>query len=300
MPHFEASEIENESTDGMGHSRQGVDRLTTPRMNRIFTITASRELTADTLLAWRFGTYSAEPFGRYIGLFTTVLPSLGRYAWVDRNDSTFAFEDVDTAQEIVDADIGELELGRNSVNDDATANSILPIPGNVLEHAALVGMEVRFAPANEYPDNYVSFVSDGRADYPTNDAKFGEFFFIRVRPGTIERTGNDFTLLNTEEVIVTVEGQVAASSLADSLAFPGIWGELNEQGISQAISATGDVLTTSSQQTASLIVRYRSDLLAGTTVTDDLQREWRVTSSRPIRDRRYVLYELARVVQAAA
>ena len=274
--------------------------MTQPRMNRIFTITASRELTADTLLAWRYGTYSAEPFGRYIGLFTTVLPSLGRYAWIDGNDATFAFEDVATAQAIIDADIGELELGRNSINDDQTANSVLPIPGNVLEHAALVGMEIRFAPANEHPDNFISFVSDGRADYPTNDAKFGEFFFIRVRPGTIERTGNDFTLLNTEEVLVTVEGQVAASSLSDSIAFPGIWGELNEQGISQSISATGDVLTTSSQQTANLIVRYRSDLLAGTTVTDDLQREWRVTSSRPIRDRRYVLYELARVVQAAA
>ena len=76
-------------------------------MNRIFTITASRELTADTLLAWRYGTYSAEPFGRYIGLFTSVLPSLGRYAWIDQNDSTFAFEDVDTAQEIVAANVGE-------------------------------------------------------------------------------------------------------------------------------------------------------------------------------------------------
>ena len=269
-------------------------------MNRIFTITASRELTADTLLAWRFGTYSAEPFGRYIGLFTSVLPSLGRYSWIDRNDATFTFEDVDTAQAIVAANVGELELGRNSINDDATPNAVLPIPGNVLEHAALVGMEVRFAPANEYPENYVSFVSDGRSDYPTSDAKFGEYFFIRVRPETIERTGSDFTLLNTEEVLVTVEGQVAASSLADSVSYPGIWGELNEQGISQAISTVGDVLTTSSEQTASLVIRYRSDLLAGTTVSDDLQREWRVTSSRPIRDRRYVLYELARVVQAAA
>ena len=51
-----------------------------------------------------------------------------------------------------------------------------PFLGNVLEHAALVGMEVRFAPANEFPDSYISFVSDGRADYPTNDdSKFGEY-----------------------------------------------------------------------------------------------------------------------------
>ena len=269
-------------------------------MNRLHTITASRELTADSLLAWRYGTYSAEPLRQYIGLFTTDLPSLGKYAWVDTNDATLSFEEVNTTQAIIAANVGDLELGRNSINDDGTPNAVLPIPGNLLEHAALVGMEVRFAPANEYPDNYISFVSDGRADYPTNDDKFGEFFFIRVRPGTLDKHGSDFTLLDTEEVIVTVEGQAAASSLSDSIAYPGVWGELNEAGISQAISTAGDLLTTSSEQTASLIVRYRSDLLAGTTVTDDLQREWRVTSSRPIRDRRYILYDLARVVAAAA
>ena len=274
--------------------------MSTPKLNRLHTITASRELTADTLLAWRYGTYSSEPLRQYIGLFASNLPSLGKYAWVDTNDATLAFEEANTAQKIVAANVGDLELGRNSINDDGTANAVLPIPGNLLEHAALVGMEIRFAPADEYPDNYVSFISDGRDDYPTNDDKHGEYFFIRVRPGTIERTGNDFTLLDTEEVIVTVEGQVAASTLSNSIAYPGVWGEMNEAGISQVISATGDLLTTSSEQTASLIVRYRSDLLAGATVTDDLQREWRVTSSRPIRDRRYILYDLARVVQAAA
>ena len=47
------------------------------------------------------------------------------------------------------------------------------------------------------------------------------------------------------------------------------------------------------------MVRYRSEYLAAETVTDDLAREWRVTSSRPFSDRRYLSLELVRVIGAA-
>ena len=222
------------------------------KLNRLVTITAKRETQADTLIEWRYGTYSAEPLPQYIGLFGTELPSLGKYAWVDSNDSTLPFGDVDTAQEIVDADIGDLELGANSVNDDGTPNAVLPIPGNVLEHAALLGMEVRFAPAGDYPDNYISFVSDGRDDYPTSDSKFSEYFFIRVRPGTLALTGSDFSLLDTEEIVVTVEGQMTDASLSDMVStYRGIWAELTEHGMRQGISTSGAILSTSREQTAS-------------------------------------------------
>ena len=274
--------------------------MTTVKLNRLVTITASRETQADNLIEWRYGTYSAEPLPQYIGLYGTTLPSLGKYAWVDSNDATLTFEDVNSAQAIVDANVGDLQLGANSINDDGTPNAILPIPGNVLEHAALVGMEVRFAPASDYPDNYISFVSDGRDAYPTSDSKFGEFFFIRVRPGTISRVGNDFTLLDTEEVIIAVEGMMTDSSLSDVVStYRGVWGELTEHGMRQGIATSGAILSTSREQTASLVVRYRSDYLAAESVTDDLAREWRVSSSRPFSDRRYLSLELVRVIGEA-
>ena len=272
----------------------------TVKLNRLVTISAKRETQADSLIEWRYGTYSAEPLERYIGLFGTELPSLGKYAWIDVHDATLPFEDVNTAQAIVDADVGDLELGANSINDDGTPNSILPVPGNVLEHAALVGMEIRFGPADEYPNAYVSFVSEGRDDYPTNDAKHGEYFFIRVRPGTISRVGNNFSLLDTEEIVVTVEGRMTDASLSDSVStYWGIWAELTERGVQSGISTSGAILSTSREQTASCVVRYRTDFLAAETVTDDLAREWRVTSSRPFSDRRYLSLELVRVIGEA-
>ena len=274
--------------------------IPTVKLNRLVTITAKRETQADSLIEWRFGTYSAEPLPQYIGLFGTELPSLGKYAWVDAHDATLPFEDVDTATKIVDAAPGDLELGANSVNDDGTPNAVLPVPSNVLEHAVLIGMEVRFGPADEYPNAYVSFVADGRDDYPTSDSKFGEFFFIRVRPGTISRVGSDFSLLDTEEIVVTVEGQMTDASLSDTVStYRGVWGELTERGIQNGISTSGAILSTSREQTASCVVRYRSEYLAAETVEDDLQREWRVTSSRPFSDRRYLSLELVRVIGEA-
>ena len=269
------------------------------KLNRLITIRAMQETQADSLISWRFGTYSAEPLSEYIGLFGTELPSLGRYAWVDENDSTLPFENVDSAQAIVDAAPGDLEIGNNAIQDDGMPNRVLPIPGDVLEHADLLGMEVRFSPVAD-TESYVSFISDGRSDYPTNDGKHGEYFFIRVRPGTLERTGADFTLGDTEEILVSIEGQLTDSSLSGSLSTNrGVWAELTERGIQQGISTSGDILSTSREQTASAVVRYRSDFLAAETVTDDLAREWRVTSTRPFSDRRYLSLDLVRVIGAS-
>ena len=268
------------------------------KLNRLITIRAMQETQADTLIAWRYGTYSAEPLREYIGLFGTELPSLGRYAWVDENDSTLPFENVDSASKIVAANIGDLELGSNSIQDDGMPNRVLPIPGDVLEHSDLLGKEVRIAPADDH-FSFINFVSDGRSDYPTSDPKHGEYFFIRVRPRTLERTGADFALGDTEELFVAIEGQMTDSSLTGSLStYRGVWAELMEHGMQQGISTAGDILSTSREQTASAVVRYRSDFLAAETVTDDLQREWRVTSSRPFSDRRYLSLELTRVIGA--
>lgn len=271
--------------------------MSTPRLNRIFTVTASREsVTADTLIEWRFNQYSAEPLQRYMGLFASTLPSTGKYAWIETGDATLPFGWVDSAQGIVDTEITDLELGANSVNDDGSPNSILPAPGGLLEHDAIYGKEVRIYPANESGADYISFIAEGRTEYPTNDAKHGQFFFIKVRPGTFQHVGNNFDLFENEEILLSVEGQVTSSEFAEPIAYPGIWGEFNEKGIQQSIASAGDILDFDSEQTASLVVRYRNDLLGGESVIDDLGREWRVSSSRPIIDRRYIRYELVRTI----
>ena len=155
----------------------------------------------------------------------------------------------------------------------------------------LDGLEVRFGPASVYPDSYVRFTSSGRNDYFTNDSKYEEFFFIEVG-SAITLVGDAFTLEMEEDVIINVENQTATTSISAPTLYEGVWGELDEQGLQQSLISTGSILVTGREQLATLTVRYDSRWLAGETVIDDLNREWRVTSSRPIRDRRYLEFEL--------
>ena len=70
-----------------------------------------------------------------------------------------------------------------------------------------------------------------------------------------------------------------------------------EFGTTQDIIAVGAVEhQTPSEESARLIVRYNSDIARGKKVIDDLNREWDVKSSRAIHERRYLQFELSRVV----
>ena len=264
--------------------------MTTPKMNRIFTVKASSITTADTLIPWRYSGYGAQAQG--FGQPVTSLPSDGLYAWSASLLGSHAFSAVNTSAKLVAATITELELGRISVNPDGSPNSATPNPGDLLRDETLSGKEVRFGPASLYPDSYVSFVASGRNDYFNSDSKYEEFFFIAV-DGSITAVGDAFTLQTDTDIVVTVEDQTASAAISEPMEFSGVWGQLIEQGLTQSIASSGSILTTTREQVGTLLIRYDSRLLAGESVVDDLGREWRVTSSRPIRDRRFLEYELS-------
>ena len=267
--------------------------MTVPRMNRIFALTASSISTADLLIPWRFGHYGAESDGP-LTTPTTSLPSVGKYAWSASLLGSHPFHDVDTASKLTTAIITELELARNSINEDGSPNTALPFPGDVLrddDMDTLTGKEIRFGPASAYPDDYVRFTAGGRSDYFTNDSKYEEFFFIEV-DGDIELVGNAFTLESDTDVIITVEDQTASVTVGTPTEYK-VWGELKELGLTQGISTSGSVFTTTREQQATCTIRYDARFLAGEILTDDLGREWRITSSRPLRDRRFIQYELS-------
>ena len=262
------------------------------RLNRIFTVRASSvTTTSEVLIPWRFSSYGAQSESP-LSTPVTSLPSTGLYAWSVSLLGSHHFEDVDTSTKLVAATILDLELARQSVNPDGSPNTALPAPGDILRDETLSGFEIRFGPASGFPDDYVSFTSSGRADYFTTDSKYEEFFFVGV-DGAITSVGDAFTLDSDDDVVITVEAQTAAQAISDPAEYAGIWGELREEGLTQSIASSGSLLVTTREQTASLTIRYDSRLLAGETVTDDLGREWRVTSSRPIADRRFLEYGLA-------
>ena len=94
--------------------------MTTPGLNRIFSITASSIITGEQLIPWRYAAYGAESTG---GQPVTDLPSLGKYVWSASLLGAHNVENVDTSEKITTATIPELELGRNSVNSDGSENS---------------------------------------------------------------------------------------------------------------------------------------------------------------------------------
>ena len=163
----------------------------------------------------------------------------------------------------------------------------------------MAGKQIRFYPADDYPDSYVQFTASGRDDYPPENAKFREYFFIEVTAGTVSRVGSDFTLTASKEIIITIEGQASTTTLSEPTTYPKIWGEIEELGITQDIATVGNLLETTAQASATLAIRYRADLQNATSILDDLGRLWRVKGSRSRGDRRYIEYDLARVIPSA-
>ena len=115
-------------------------------------------------------------------------------------------------------------------------------------------------------------------------------------PGLV---GDSFSWDRNERVFFSVEGitaPMASGETTDRKA----WAQLVELGITSGIVAVGSSeLQTTSEETARLILRYDPDLAQGGKVADDLGRAWTVRSSRAIRDRRYLEFELYRLVAAA-
>ena len=262
------------------------------RLNRIVTISGASAQTEERPIQWRFDYQDGIGIS---GTASTQLPSLGRYAFNRGSYSgSWHFDEVHDTDALLKIAIPTLELGTQSIFADGTPNTVLPSLEASLTDSVLDGVEIRFRPERLPDTNYFKWTATGRSDYFPSESKFHEFIFVFVE--SPELVGEAFKWDRNERVFFSVEGITAPQSTSETTNRKA-WGQLSEMGITSGIVAVGSSeLQTTSEETARLILRYDADLAQGKKVTDDLNREWTVRSSRAIRDRRFLEFELFRLV----
>ena len=267
--------------------------MTTPRfrLNRICYVSASSGRTEERPIEWRFNHQSGIGAS---GTATSELPATGKYGFARGFLNLWHFNDVHDSDALLSVPIQAIELG-SAVNEDGSPDTLTPDAQTALKDAALVGKSVRFRPERVRPDNYVQWVSSGRADYFADSPKFQQFFFIDVE--SPELVGAPFEWDRDELVIFTVEGQTAPSPVSEIMDKK-VWAQINEYGNTVDIVNVGSTeYQTPATETARAVIRYDDSLARGKKLTDDKNREWDITSSRSIADRRYIEFQLSRVVQ---
>ena len=269
--------------------------MRTYQLNRIVTVSGASAETEERPIEWRMDFQDGIGIS---GTATTQLPSLGRYAFNRGSYSgSWHYDEVHSTDALLKIAIPTLELGAISINPDGSANSVLPTLEASLTDATLDGVEVRFRPERLPDTNYFKWTATGRSDYFPSEAKFHEFVFVYVE--SPELVGAAFEWDRNERVFFSVEGITAPQSTSETTNRKA-WGQLSEMGITSGIVAVGSSeIQTTSEETARLVIRYDPDLGHGKSVTDDLGRAWTVRSSRAIQNRRYLEFELYRVVAAA-
>ena len=268
--------------------------MTTPRyrLNRIVTVSGASAETEEQAILWRMDFQDGIGIS---GTASTQLPSLGRYAFNRGSYSgSWHFDEVHDSDSLLAISIPTIELGAQSIYADGTPNSVLPSIEASLTDATLDGVEVRFRPERLPDTNYFRWTATGRSDYFPGEPKHHEYIFLYIEsPGLV---GDSFSWDRNERVFFSVSGitaPMASGETTDRKA----WAQLVELGLTSGIVSVGsDNLQTTSEETARLILRYDADLAQGKSVTDDLGREWTVRSSRAIRDRRFLEFELFRLV----
>ena len=262
------------------------------RLNRVVTISGASAETSEQPIEWRFDYQDGIGIS---GTASTRLPSHGRYAY---NRGSYAgswhHDEIHDTDALLATSIPTIELGAQSIYADGTPNTVLPSIEASLTDATLDGVEVRFRPERLPDTNYFRWTATGRSDYFPGEPKHHEFIFVYIESPAL--VGEPFAWDRNERVFFSVEGITAPQSIGE-VSNRKAWGAITELGIVSGIVSVGsDNLQTASEETARLILRYDADLAQGKTVTDDLGREWTVRSSRSIRERRFLEFELFRVV----
>ena len=264
------------------------------RLNRVVTVSGASAETEEQPILWRFGFQDGVGIS---GTASTQLPSLGRYAFNRGSYSgSWHHDEVHDTDALLNTAIPTLELGAQSIFADGTPNTILPSIEASLTDATLDGVEVRFRPERLPETNYFRWTATGRSDYFPSESKFHEFIFVYIE--SPELVGEPFEWDRNEPVFFSVEGITAPQSTGE-VSNRKAWAALYELGITSGIVAVGSSeLQTTSEETARLILRYDPDLARGGKVTDDLGRDWTVRSSRAIQNRRFLEFELFRLLVA--
>ena len=261
-------------------------------LNRICTISGASAETEDRAIAWRCD------FQTGIGAAGTAdaqLPSAGRYAFARGYLNLWTYSDIYDTDTLSSVAPPMLLLPAQSVNADSTPDVSLPRMEVSLKESALDNKWIRFRPERLASDNYLEWTATGRQDYFSDSQFFQEYFFVEVGSATLH--GAAFSWDRDESVIWTVEDQIIAAPVSETTGKK-VWCNLVELGVSVDVLAIGsNEELTPGEESARLTVRYNPNIARGRKVTDDLDREWDVKGSRPIRERRYLQFDLTRVVQ---
>ena len=261
------------------------------KLNRIAYVSASSGRTAEQPIEWRFNFQDGLGIS---GTADTQLPATGKYAF-DRSfaSSWHHYDECHDTDALLTLRIPTIQLGK-AVFENGDLDTLTPDAETALKDAALVGKWVRFRPERVSPDNYIQWQGQGRGDYFSDSAKFQEFFFADV--ASPELVGPPFEWLRDEPVIFSVEGLTAPASISDT-ADKKCWAQINEYGATQDVISVGSTEhQTPSTETARAVIRYDDSLARGRKLTDDKNRTWDIVSSRSIVDRRFIEFQLSRVV----
>ena len=255
--------------------------MTTPRLNRIFTVTGSSTATERRQIPWGFnsnrgsGFADGEPgYWNAPSAFQMVVPD-GALA------SVYA------------GMVNNFNLNPQSVNEDGTNQSDVPQIGALLDiHNRLDdGYWVRLRKPGL--DSYV--------EWTVTEAYRSNAGVIRlnVPNDSGQLVGADFPIAYDDYVVFEFELRQADQSVTTTIDRR-TWGELTERGsaigvIDVTTVEAGQTLT-GSQEEATAAVRYDPALAIGTALTDDLAREWLIRGSRTLKDRRYLEFDLTRQV----
>ncbi len=260
------------------------------KLNRIFQISGASAETAERGIRWRMDWQTGLGIG---GTASPQLPSPGRYGFCRGFLNLWTYSDIFDTDSLLSVAPPMLLLPAQSVRADGTADDSLPRLEVSLKDSALEDVWIRFA-REDAPENFVEWTAVGRQDYFADSPYFQEFFFVQVESS--ELVGAAFEWARDDLMLFTVEGQTLAAPVSQT-PDKKVWGELTEFGATVDIVAVGATEhQTPSEESARLIVRYNSDIARGRKAIDDLGRGWDIRGSRAIHERRFLQFELSRVV----
>ena len=256
-----------------------------PRLNRLFTVSGISTETVRGPIRWGFNTRQEDST-----FSVSVLPG----AYYVRTPGGFFGEPVTAAQTSAMA-IAALQPNVvgflvETVNADGSLQTDVPSIAGVTpddeNHWVRISTPDAYA-LGIYVEANVSFVTVRATD-------------VTLRLTDVQYVGSaDFVWGADTFVIVLLERHEADQSITEVSNRP-TWGRITERGSGLAIveTAVEGTLTSESQETATVLVRYDPGRAIGTSVVDDLGRVWAVSSTRTLIDRRYLEYSLSRTVSS--
>ena len=264
--------------------------MTTPRLNRIFSVTGSSTRTERRPIEWGYN--AVTPNNVPEALAGQWCPFLAGLSTID--DGALASEYA--------ASVTAFDLYPESVGPGGAAQTGVPRIGD------------QFPVGNtQDDDHWVRLSKPGQNGYVqwaatsvrTLAGGFQTDGLVRVSVpgGAGQLVGDDFTIGYSDYVVFSFERHAADFPVTTTID-KRVWGELLERGSALGVidvtTAQGNQVLTGSQEEGSATVRYDPGLGIGTMLVDDLARTWLIRGSRTLRDRRYLEFDLTRQVAGVA